>query len=1234
MKSLGSIGLDRKEYYRGKNEVPIQEECLKKIAIIGIGLKFPNADNMNEFLEIISEKKDCIKEMSDCRKRDFEAVFSKEKCQYEKGSFLDEVDKFDYNYFNISPAEAEVMDPNQRILLQTAYKAIQDAGYESNRIYGTKTGIFIGFGADADYKQIIDEKFPELSLQAMVGNIKPIIPSRIAYYLNLHGPSMLVDTACSSSLIAVHLACKSIMNKECEMALAGGIQLHLKPKRISNIGIESSDNRTKTFDDSSDGTGTGEGCGILLLKPLEAAQRDHDNIYAVIAGSAINNDGASNGITAPSAQAQTDVICSAWKDAKVEPEQIEYIEAHGTGTKLGDPIEVTAIKNAFSRYTSRKQFCAIGSVKSNMGHLDSAAGIAGIIKTVLCLKYKIIPPTLHFKRPNRNIQFEDSPVYVSDEKREWSISKGKRIAGVSSFGMSGTNGHIVLEEYVHNEEERKKNSANMFALTAKDSDRLAEYVQVMFKFLRENPKVCLEDLCYTMNTGRQQHSHRVVFVFDSYEQLINQLNSYVQGKITSNVYTCSFNVVKTGSKGHKKNEIVLLEQKEYTEKANVIIKQCITEEDKRKELAYLFCKGADVFWEKIYDDDNYKISCPTYPFAKKRCWIGNSDEKKEYQDYLFSCEWVSHELNRKLSYVYNETFLVFNNKDKKMNQAFSISNAKATFLQFQEKEIVKSEESSYSVWDDFLYDDLRKILQKQREVTSVVFCIENEEDINEKQQNIELEQNIERLRVIFLLISEIYKDRQIKFYLIGNNAVNIPGYTMDLPLVSVLYGICLGVNTEIDKIQVTCIDMDKDTEYSCIMDEMSENQREAIVAYRKGNRYTRQLGKLPQQEECRDYRIEDGDVYVFAGGYGHIGKKFIRYFIEQKKVHIVVLGRRSKEDVSEIAWKYPNAVEYYQTDITNQEITEQTILNIKDKYGKIDGVINFAGVGVGMKGKTFLEEDKKVFHEVMKPKVVGTMILEQLTRTEKLKFFVLSSSAITVTGGIGSSHYIAANYFMDNYAAYIRNKGIAMISMNWGPWMEEELLDMDRQIFFPIQEDVGISLFLKTVNRNVPGVVLGKVNLNSPLLVMEGYLPFRLSEELQASKEPEKAEKQRELETTKKEISFKYSDVERAVMDVWKEILKFDNIDIYDSFFDIGGDSIIITKVYEKLKQLYPGKLEISDLFAYPSIAELAQYIAEEQTDIKEDTYEEAIDDEINELLNNLGNGDIDIQDAMKYFER
>jgi polyketide synthase PksN len=594
------------------------------IAIIGMSCLFPDAKNPEEFWKNILSGKSSIGEFPKKRIDNLEEYLkltNKSNARFIKGAYLEEIDKFDNDFFKITPREARMMNPNQRLFLKNVWTTIEDSGYGGNKLSGTNTGIYLGLIGSQNankYMQILSEIYDSEELNiAMAGNLTSIIPSRISYFLNLTGPSMVIDTACSSSLVAVHMACTAIRNGECEQAIAGGIRISLLPIEDGfKVGMEASDGITRTFDDNSDGTGMGEGVGTVFLKPLHQAEKDGDFIHAVIKGSAINQDGTTVGITAPNPSAQTKVVKKAWENAHINPESISYIEAHGTGTKLGDPIEVNALTRAFGEFTTQKQFCAIGSVKTNIGHLYEAAGIASLIKAVLCLKKKKLPPLINFNIPNEKINFLDSALYINDEIEDWETDFSPRRCGVSSFGFSGTNCHVILEEYapetIAESINDKKN--RIFTLSSNKKHLLYGYIQSYIDYLTEFGELNIADICYTADTGRGHYKYRLAFTVQSVEELVDKLKSIMQLGLDTENDIC-YGVAD--------------EKKMSDNQANEILKKnYITDADLEK-LCELYVSGADIIWKDLYSKENRKkVSLPTYYFDKKSCWFTIDDIEK------------------------------------------------------------------------------------------------------------------------------------------------------------------------------------------------------------------------------------------------------------------------------------------------------------------------------------------------------------------------------------------------------------------------------------------------------------------------------------------------------------------------------------------------------------------------------------------------------------------------------
>lgn len=607
----------------------------KDIAIIGLECIFPDAPNKEAFWENLKKGINSIKEFPEARAKalkEYLSVTKKENVSFLKGAYVEDIDKFDASFFKLTPREAALMNPMQKLFLEVAWKAIEDAGYGGEKLKGSNTGVYIGFISDVEgykYKEILREIYDveEVSV-ATSGNLSSIIASRISYVLDLKGPAMLIDTACSSSLIAVHTACQAIRAGECNQAIAGGIRLSLLPIDDGiKVGMESTDGNTRAFDDSSDGTGVGEGVGAILLKPLYKAERDGDNIYAVVKGSAINQDGTTMGITAPNPLAQAEVILKAWQNSNIDPETIAYIEAHGTGTKLGDPIEIDAITKAFRRYTDKKQFCGIGSVKSNIGHLYEAAGIASLIKAVLCLENKEIPPSINFELPNRRIDFWNSPLYINDRLRPWETINNPRRCALSSFGFSGTNCHMVLEEYVSNRKGSENTAKKIFTLSAKKKELLEESIEQYKHFLRENRKLSIGDICYTASVGRGHYDYRLSIIISSLEELIDRIDSITEldGTLSHGIYYGSHKISKT-LKEENSNKGLTDEELDYlNKKSKEIIDKGNYEEENLEHLCKLYIKGAEIRWDKLYKGNEFlKVSLPKYYFEKKKSWFSVS----------------------------------------------------------------------------------------------------------------------------------------------------------------------------------------------------------------------------------------------------------------------------------------------------------------------------------------------------------------------------------------------------------------------------------------------------------------------------------------------------------------------------------------------------------------------------------------------------------------------------------
>ncbi|TQV86004.1 non-ribosomal peptide synthetase [Aliikangiella coralliicola] len=623
---------------------PSQIHSTQPIAVIGMAGQFPQANNLDEYWENISQGKNCITQIPQTRwdintyYQEGEPVAGKTNSQW-MGA-LPEYDMFDPLFFNISPIEAENMDPQQRIFLQACWHSIENAGYNAQTLSGSKCGVFVGC-ANGDYQQFSAEQ--QLSAQGFTGGATSILAARISYFLNLQGPCLSIETACSSSLVAIANACESLTSNSSDLALAGGVYVMAGPAmhiKAAQSGMLSPDGRCFTFDQQANGFVPGEGVGVVMLKRLDDAERDRDIIQSVIQGWGVNQDGKSNGITAPNPQSQTRLQQEVYDKYQIDPNNIQLIEAHGTGTKLGDPIEVEGLKKSFKKYTDKQHYCALGSVKSNIGHCVTAAGVAGVIKLILAIKHRQLPPTINFTKLNEHIGLENSPFYVNDQLRDWEVqNKERRQAAISSYGFSGTNVHMVVAEHAPSLKARAsngqdnqtisvitENSKVIVPLSAKTQEQLQQSASNLLNFLsKENfsnqTKPDLIALSYTLQVGREPMEERLGFMVDSIEQLVEKLDNYVQEQVQGG--NKKIDGVYTGQVYQNKESMSIVSQDEDVKET--IIDKWIGSQ-KLSKLLGLWVKGLEIDWNKLYPQDKPKrISLPVYPFAKERYWIESDD---------------------------------------------------------------------------------------------------------------------------------------------------------------------------------------------------------------------------------------------------------------------------------------------------------------------------------------------------------------------------------------------------------------------------------------------------------------------------------------------------------------------------------------------------------------------------------------------------------------------------------
>ncbi|WP_328877591.1 non-ribosomal peptide synthetase [Streptomyces sp. NBC_00299] len=585
----------------------------REVAVIGMAGRLPGSMDLGEFWDHLAAGDDLVGEIPADRWDWRDHPRSRSRW----GGFAPDVDRFDAAFFGISPREAELMDPQQRLLLETVWQAVEDAGYRPSDLAGKRVGVFIAV-TNSDYHEVQRAAGRAAEGHTLTGAALSIVPNRVSYMLDLRGPSIAVDTACSGSLTAVHQACAALRDGTCDLAIAGGVSLILDPgvyEALSQGEMLSPDGRCKAFDSRADGYVRGEGAGVVLLKPHQRAERDGDAVHAVIKAAALNHGGRTTSLTAPNPEAQADLLVEAYQAAGVHPDTVGYIEAHGTGTALGDPIETTGLSTAFRRLRVGKgapggsAACAIGSVKTNIGHLEAAAGIAGLFKTVLSMRHGTIPASLHFREQNPYLELDGGPFEVAATARPWPRPRDAhgaelpRRGGVSSFGFGGAGAHIVLEEPPMPDTRDEPATQQVFVLSARDDDALRRSAARLADHLGRQD-VPAGDLAFTLQTGREPMPHRLAVVADGTTALRAELTAHLAGR-PSAVRTAQVTASRTG-------DTVSPDGRDLD------------------ALATAWLDGADVDWRTLHEGaSRRRVHLPAYPFAGPRHWVTPGERPAE-----------------------------------------------------------------------------------------------------------------------------------------------------------------------------------------------------------------------------------------------------------------------------------------------------------------------------------------------------------------------------------------------------------------------------------------------------------------------------------------------------------------------------------------------------------------------------------------------------------------------------
>jgi acyl transferase domain-containing protein/NAD(P)-dependent dehydrogenase (short-subunit alcohol dehydrogenase family)/acyl carrier protein len=1079
--------LKPRQAFANDREIPAARSQ-EPIAIIGLSGRFPQAKTVDELWTLLAAGKHAITEIP-ANRWDWRHYFNapgdtNNKITTNKGGFIHGVDEFDPLFFEISPREAEQMDPAERLLLMEAYKAIEDARISPQAIRGGNVGVFVGM-EEGQYDQVTGKQGITTSGNAMIS-------SRLSYFLDLHGPAIATNTACSSGLVALHQAAASLRQGECKTAIVAGISLLLSPESyvmMSEAGMLSADGHCHSFSKNANGIGVGESVVVLVLKPLSAAIAEGDSIYGTIEASGINFDGKTNGVTAPNGDRQAELIEKVYTDFRIDTNDLSYIVTHGTGTRLGDPVEINALVKAFKKLHGNQPFpadkqrhCALTSCKSNIGHTLAASGLVSVVNLLKAMQHRQIPASLHCEEENDYFTWDNSPFFINKKTCEWNREQGKPYLGaVSSFGRSGTNAHVVISEYLAPVENKPSipvatpGDKVMILLSARTKVQLQQRARDLFHYISSPSQeaVDLHDLAYSLQVCREEFEVRLGFLISSVTQLAEKLQAYLEG---------AEDMEDTWQDKVKRNEedISIINDDDDMKEA---IDKWITRR-KLSKLLEFWVKGLVIDWDKFYGGNKPKrIGLPVYPFAQDRYWI-DATEKDRFRvvenilhtvlndnpfaaatpetttptDQLwnhtsYQAKWEEQAALPLTTAVTGKTVLIVCSGDAgKFDEEIITYYAQHTDGRILLIRVAnKTAQVSDNEWLCGIHDPegFQTCLQNMDGIDTLYFLSMPAQDsvtlLTEVVQDHE-SQEIQFLRLVkFLKQSHKIKDKVESYVLtMDTRSVNdVSNQFSGSGITGLAYSLAQGnYQFRVRNLDLSLADLNTAADRTALLHAILReppSDRGELFKLQSGKRYRQTLFPL-NWDTGSGAAIRQQGVYLIVGGSGTIGKIITRHLIEKYAATVIWVGRSAtiSEKVHtalQLFESFPEQLRYIQADVTDLNSMQQALVKVKQQYPIIHGAV-FAGMIFDFEN-SLDQTTEAEFRSIFDLKALGSRVFYEVLKKEPLDFMCYFSSgqAYSFSGASKLSAYASGITYADSFVHSIsRQSDFPVGIINWGFW--------------------------------------------------------------------------------------------------------------------------------------------------------------------------------------------------------